>query len=158
MRNAKPIGKPDRPQARASHGAYAHSASALRIRAERVRRIVAAMRKQMPWLTAADVPAMKGWAELEVLSATIFSSLLKLGILNDENEPRRLLSEHRQFKLAMLQYESQLGMTPASRANLKLDDAGRAFDLDVSEPVAAQVIEIGAARKAHQVKTVEEAG
>jgi hypothetical protein len=84
--------------ARARTGLYERSDSALRIRAERVRRIVAAMRKEMPWLTPADTPAMKGWAEIEVLSATVFAWLLKLNVLTGAGEPRRLLTEHRQLK------------------------------------------------------------
>jgi hypothetical protein len=54
----------------------------------------------------------KAWAELEVLSATVFARLLKFNVLNSQGEPRWLLSEHRQMKLAQLQYETALGMTP----------------------------------------------
>jgi hypothetical protein len=104
--------KPDRFPAQAPTGLYVKSDSALRLRADRVRRIVARMRKEMPWLTPADTPAMKGWAELEILSATVFAWLTRLNILNGQGEPRRLLSEHRALKLAQLAYERELGMTP----------------------------------------------
>jgi hypothetical protein len=124
MGNAKPIVPRKSP-----HGLYATSDGALRVRQQRVRRIIGNMRRAMPWLTPADTPAMKGWAELEVLSATVFAWLLKLNVLNSEGEPRRLLSEHRQMKLAQLQYETALGMTPLSRAQLKLNTTRAAFDL-----------------------------
>jgi hypothetical protein len=64
---------------------------------------------------------MRGWAELEVLSATVFAWLLKLNVLNSEGEPRKLLDQHRQMKLAQLSYETALGLTPLSRAQLKLN-------------------------------------
>jgi hypothetical protein len=127
------------------HGLYVTGEAALRVRAQRVRRIVAAMRRAMPWLTPADTPAMKGWAELEVLSATVFAWLLKLNVLNSESEPRKLLSEHRQLKLAQLQYETQLGMTPLSRATLKLTTTRMA--LDISPEMGASVNEIGESRR-----------
>jgi hypothetical protein len=144
MAGAKPIVK-SVSKARARTGLYDRSGSALRIRAERVRRIVAAMRKAMPWLTPADTPAMKGWAELEVLSATVFAWLLKLNVLNSAGEPRKLLSEHRQLKLVQLQYETALGMTPLSRASLKLTTTRMA--LDISPEMVASVNEVGESRK-----------
>jgi hypothetical protein len=145
MAGAKPIVKAaGKAPARARTGLYERSDSALRIRAERVRRIVAAMRKEMPWLTPADTPAMKGWAELEVLSATVFAWLLKLNVLNGQGEPRRLLSEHRQMKLAQLQYETALGMTPLSRAQLKLNTTRAALDLPSA--IIDSVIEVGESR------------
>ena len=87
------------------------------------------MRPEMPWLTKADTPAMKGWAELEVLSATVFAWLLRLNVLTNKGKPRRLLTEHRQMKLAQLQYETALGMTPLSRATLKLNTTRAALDI-----------------------------
>jgi hypothetical protein len=38
---------------------------------------------------------MRGWAELEVLSAMVFAWLLKLNVLNNDGEPRKLLDQHR---------------------------------------------------------------
>ena len=146
MGNAKAIGKPGRTPARQGQtGLYAKSDSALRIRAERVRRIVANMSKVCPWLTAADTPAMRGWAELEVLSATVFAWLLKLNVLNGQGEPRKLLDQHRQMKLAQLSYETALGLTPLSRAQLKLNTTRAAFDLPAE--MIANVNEVGESRR-----------
>jgi hypothetical protein len=133
--------KPDYFPAQASTGIYAKSESALRLRADRVRRIVARMRKEMPWLTPADTPAMKGWAELEILSATVFAWLTRLNVLNSQGEPRRLLSEHRALKLAQLAYERELGMTPLARATLKLNTTRAAFDLPSAMSAAAEEAE-----------------
>jgi hypothetical protein len=63
------------------------------------------------------------------LSAAVFAWLLKLNVLNSDGEPRKLLDQHRQMKLAQLQYETALGMTPLSRATLTLNTTRAAFDL-----------------------------
>src|ERR1700687_1173668 len=112
------------------------------------------MRREMPWLTSADMPAMRGWAELEVLSATVFAWLLKLNVLNSEGEPRRLLGEHRQMKLAQLQYETALGMTPLSRAQLKLTSTRMA--LDISPEMIANVNEVGESRRREREEAKEQ--
>ena len=151
MRAAKPIAPRKSP-----HGLYATSDGALRVRQQRVRRIVSAMRREMPWLTRADGPAMKGWAELEVLSATVFAWLLKMNVLNGQGEPRRLLSEHRQMKIAQLQYETALGMTPLSRAQLKLNTTRAAFDLPAE--MVAQVNEVGESRARERAAKVRDDG
>jgi hypothetical protein len=75
----------------------------------------------------------------------VFAWLLKLNVLNSEGEPRRLLSEHRQMKLAQLQYETALGMTPLSRATLKLNTTRAAFDLPAE--MIANVNSVGESRR-----------
>ena|ERR1035437_563712 len=142
--------KRDSVPAQAQTGLYAKSESALRLRADRVRRIVARMRKEMPWLTPADTPAMKGWAELEILSATVFAWLTRLNVINGQGEPRRLLSEHRALKLAQLAYERELGMTPLARATLKLNTTRAAFDLPLE--LLKSVEDIGESRAADRAQ------
>jgi hypothetical protein len=147
------VAKPKGPQngrvpAHASTSLYAKSESALRIRAERVRRIVNRVRREMPWLADSDVPALKSWAELEILSATTFAWLTKMNVINSEGEPRRLLAEHRQMKLAALAYAKELGLTPLTRAALKANVSAAAIDL--AETVSSRVVEIGEARKTAQ--------
>ena len=130
---------------RSRTGVYERSDSALRVRAQRVRRLVSAMRREMPWLTRADGPAMKGWAELEVLSATVFAWLLKLNVLNSTGEPRKLMDQHRQMKLAQLAFERELGMTPLSRSTLMLNSTHAALDL--AAEMVRQVNEGGESRR-----------
>jgi len=115
--------------AHAPTGLYARSESGLRIRSERVRRIVSRMKKEMPWLQPSDTPAMKSWAELEVLSATVFAWLLRMNVINTDGEPRRLLSEHRQLKMAQLAFARELGMTPAARMAIKANGTNAALDI-----------------------------
>jgi len=59
----------------------------------------------------------------------VFAWLLKLNLLNSDGEPRKLLDRHRQVKLDQLQYETALGITPLSRATLKLNTTRAAFYL-----------------------------
>lgn len=87
------------------------------------------MKKEMPWLQPSDTPAMKSWAELEVLSATVFAWLLRMNVINADGEPRRLLSEHRQLKIAQLAFARELGMTPAARMAIKANGTNAALDI-----------------------------
>jgi hypothetical protein len=57
-----------------------------------------------------DLPACRAWAELEILSTTVFAELYRNGILNGEGEPRRLISEFRHLRATQLVFERQLGM------------------------------------------------
>jgi len=110
-------------------GLYVKSASGMRVRDRRVRRLVERMRTEMPWLEASDLPACRAWAELEILGAHAFSELLGAGLLNGEGEPRRLLSDFRQLRQVQLAYARELGMTPAARIAIKATGTRATLDL-----------------------------
>jgi hypothetical protein len=95
----------------------------------KVQRLVERLRGVMPWLEQSDLPACRAWAELEILSTTVFAELHRNGILNTEGEPRRLLGEFRQLRQAQLAFERELGMTPAARMAIKANGTRAAFDL-----------------------------
>src|SRR5215469_888818 len=90
---------------RARTGLYSRSTEVLRIRARKVRRLVQQMRVTMPWIDRSDLPACRAWAELEILSSTVFVELCSNGVTNARGEPRRLLAEYRQLRQAQLSYE-----------------------------------------------------
>ena len=99
-----------------------------KLRSRRVRRLVNRLFEVLPWLTEADRPACRSWAELEFVGASAFGDLIANGLVNGDGVPRRLLSDWRQLKQVQLAYERELGMTPAARANLGVDAAkGRYF-------------------------------
>lgn len=77
---------------------------------------------------------------MEILSSTVFAILTKINVINGEGEPRRLLSEHRQLKLAQLAYERELGMTPAARMAIKVN--GTEAALDLAAAIAAEGAEV----------------
>ena len=57
------------------HGLYVKAADHPSRRDQRVRRLVFRMRAAMPWLEDSDIPACRGWAELEILSTTKLAEL-----------------------------------------------------------------------------------
>src|SRR4051812_36796781 len=118
--------------------------SAMEIRARRVGRFVRRLRVGLPWLTDADVPAAKHWAELEVLGTEVFAKLQTAGIVNAEGEPRRLLDSHRQIRMAQLGIEKELGMTPKARAELRSSRAAIPAEVvNIGEGAVKRVLAIG---------------
>lgn len=93
------------------HGLYVRAPSGLKLRSRRVRRLAAKVWQTLPWLQPSDDPGVKGWCELELVTATMFPAVLDG--TGDADLWRRLM-------LAKLAYERELGMTPASRAELGL--------------------------------------
>jgi len=74
------------------------------------------------------MPTVRAWAELEIVSATVFTVLEADGVVSGPDKsgdlaPRRLLNEYRQLKVTQLQYAKELGLTPSARAALGLDVA-----------------------------------
>ncbi len=132
--NLTGIQPPPRPAERGNqravkHGLYVKAPSGLKLRYRKVRRLVNKMKAVMPWLDAADDPACRAWAELEILGAYAFADLTERGLTNRKGEPRRLLAEFRMLRQAQLAFERELGMTPAARLGLRVADSrGRAYD------------------------------
>lgn len=109
--NREPQMATGQPRRRAETGLYMKAPSGMRLRHRKVRRLVEKMRAEMPWLESSDIPACRAWAELEILGASALNELVDGGLLNDEGEPRRLLSDFRQLRQLQLAYERDLGMT-----------------------------------------------
>jgi hypothetical protein len=130
-----------KPRRNFKHGAYvntspkqtltklSHEAMALRLRS--VQRLEAAIFKAMTWLSEADRPAVRSWAELEIITSNVFTNLMGEGILQKDGSgnPRQLLTVYRQLKLTQLAFEKELLMTPASRAMALGKDGGTPLDL-----------------------------
>jgi len=128
-----------------THGLYVRSKKGVRLRDLTVWRLARKMRSAMPWLEDSDLPACRSWAQLDVLASKVYAELRDHGFTNGEGEPRRLLTEFRQLRLAQLAYERELGMTPVARMNLKASSTNTALDLaaimaqsdDGQDPAAA---------------------
>jgi hypothetical protein len=65
-------------------GLYVRSAAGLRLRDERVRRLVRRMRIAMPCLEDSDEPTARAWAQIEVLSDMAHTTQRKEGIVNSD--------------------------------------------------------------------------
>jgi hypothetical protein len=87
-------------------------------RDQAVRRITRKARVALPWLENADMPAIRAWAELEVLSRRAYDSL-QGGILNAAGEPKSMLDVYQRLRKTQLAFEKELGMTPKSRAEIR---------------------------------------
>ncbi len=84
----------------------------------------------MPWLEAADIPAMRQWAEFEIVGAALFNALVEKGAVDENGKPRdHLLNHLRLYRQAQLAHESALGMTPAARTLIKANGRRSNFDL-----------------------------
>jgi hypothetical protein len=88
-------------------------------RDQAVRRIARKARVALPWLEDADAPAVKAWAQLELLAQRAYDSLREGGILNAAGEPRSLLDVFQRLRKTALAFEKELGMTPKSRAEIR---------------------------------------
>jgi hypothetical protein len=119
--NENPLNR--RPRLR--HGLFIESPTSLRLRERAVRKLCQKAKTVMPWLTAADYPALRSWAELEIVGAQLFANLQSEGPLRRDGEraPRKVLHAYRQMKIVQLQYENALGMTPVARAAINGGDA-----------------------------------
>jgi hypothetical protein len=73
----------------------------------------------MPWLTDADRPAVRRWAQLEYLAEQLYLELKNHGVFTPDREARKLLHDFRQMAVAQLSYSAALGMVPAARAAFK---------------------------------------
>jgi hypothetical protein len=108
------------------------SQEVLALRLRSIQRITGEVFKVMAWLSEADRPTVRSWAELEIVTSDVFNNLIREGILQKDGSgiPRKLLDTFRQLKLTQLAYEKELLMTPAARALcLGKDGGGAPVDL-----------------------------
>ena len=110
-------------------GAYARSRSALEARATKLKRLVAQLRRTMPWFERSDDVALKSLAEIEHVSSLCFMELLRVGVLGKDDSGRRLLSDYRLLKATELAYLNALGATPEGRLLQRSHATGAALNL-----------------------------
>jgi hypothetical protein len=127
-----PISRKKRP---IRHGVYVRSPNAVKVRSNRVTHLVNKALACMPWIRDQDIPTLRSWAQLEVIKAAAFAGIVHAGVITTTGKDgvkdvqvRRLVHDFRQLALAQLAFETQLGMTPASRAQIA-DSKQSEFDL-----------------------------
>jgi hypothetical protein len=118
-----------------THGLYVKAKNGLRLRDQRVRRLLRRLKAAMPWLEPADEPVARAWCELEVLSQRCYADLRDRGLLNAEGEARRLLDDYRKLRNTQLSLASALGMT------IKAGSRKADFDLAAAMAVDAEAAE-----------------
>ncbi|MBV8772076.1 MAG: hypothetical protein JO166_07080 [Deltaproteobacteria bacterium] len=117
------------PTSHADTGLYVKSRNGLRLRDERVRRLVRRMRAVMPWLEDSDIAVCRAWAELEILSQRVYAELRERGVINSEGDARRLLDDYRKLRSTQIVLSRELAMTPAARIAIKAGKSESVVDL-----------------------------
>jgi hypothetical protein len=126
-------------------GLWVRSSNGIKLRSRKVRGLVARMHAAMPWLMPSDEPTCRHWAELEILGSNLFADLVQRGELNDDGDPRRVLTEYRQLRQAQLKLEDALGMTPSSRSALGVAATSAADRVQDAQARLRKSLEEGAA-------------
>ena len=108
------------------HGLHATSKSALLLRTRKVRRLAKRVQEACPWIRPEQMPVVRSWCELEYIGAAMFTVLETAGVISTRMKdgdlaPRRLLSDYARIKGLQLQYSRELGITPASYAQVRVD-------------------------------------
>jgi len=114
---------------RETTGVYIKSPNGLKLRDERVRRLVRRVRNVMPWLEDADVAALRAWAQFEILADQCHAYIRRVGVFNEKGNIRDALAHFRLLRSAPLAYARELGMTPAARMAIHADGTTAAIDL-----------------------------
>jgi hypothetical protein len=71
----------------------------------------------------------RAWAELEVLSTSVYTDLWERGLINSTGEARKLLNDYRTLRQTQLGFARELGMTPAARIAMQANS--RNMDVDI---------------------------
>jgi hypothetical protein len=122
--------------ARVQSGAYAKK-TASQVRASKIRRTIEYLRKVCPWLQQSDLPALRMYAELEIIGVQLFAALVdadgtfKVTSTGDDGQviAKRLIDDHRKNRLAANALANALGLTPLARRQIKSKAADDAVDI-----------------------------
>ena len=98
-------------------------------RDEAVRRLSRKIAVECPWITPADGPLVRGWAQLERLALEAYERLKADGVMRADGTPHPLLGEIVKLRRAQTQLGSQLGLGP--RARSEVASASRTMPLDI---------------------------
>lgn len=131
-------------------GLYVRASKGLKLRDRKTQLLARKVRSVLTWLEPSDFPAVRAWAELEVLATQVFAVLRAGSVVNAAGEGKRLLDDYRKLRLAQAVYSRELGMTPAARMALKATGTRSAFDLPAA--MIESVEAIGASRAADRAQ------
>lgn len=132
------------PQRRAQTGLYVRAARTLKVRDQKISKLVRRMFSLMSWLKPEDIPLMRSWAQHEILADIAYSALRAMGPINADGNAKRLLTDFRQLRQSQTMIANALGMSPMARAQLRAASTNAAFDVmgsaDLSESEANAAI------------------
>lgn len=114
---------------RNSHGIYSYKKRGIPPPDRDVQRYVRNARRAVPSLTRADVPVLREWAKLTILSDIGFAILKNGDLKNSKDQMYRLLCEWRRLVDSLLNHSRELGLTPTARAQITGLRDRASFDL-----------------------------
>jgi len=129
--NVTPAVRKQRSEAATKHGIYRTRSGIRPADRRKLARYERELVSIAPWIQATDAGSVRSFCFLLVLRDKLLVAISEAGgILNNEGEPRRLVSELRGTLTTLLAYSNALGLTPQARAALGLNVArGRALTL-----------------------------
>jgi hypothetical protein len=132
----------------ANTGLYVKGRNGVRLRDQRVRKMVQKLRAAMGnQIADSDIPVARAWCAFEILCVTVFAELRK-GVIKN-GEARRLLNDYRLLRQTQLGFARELGLKPAARITIQNDPKKlRAADVELTEEAVTRAIEIGNNRNA----------
>jgi hypothetical protein len=122
-RTLTPAERLQRQQAALKHGLYA-TTSAARLRQRRLRNKVSRLRRDYPALADKPRHLVARYCEVETLTSSIWNALFEQGPVNNDGEPRRLLSEYRLLLAELRALADTLGITAPVESNPLVDLLG----------------------------------
>jgi|SRR5215469_8955153 len=116
------------------HGLYVRSERGLRLRDEKVRRLLRKLRIACPWIEDSDAPIARRFCELEVLISQVYAYIRGTSVINQSGEVRNAVDAHRRLTVAQAQLADRLGLTPASRVAIRADQNAAYVEVDTISP------------------------
>ena len=122
-----PAEKPHRQYA--TSGVYVKAGAGLKLRDKKVERLARRVRSVLAWIEPSDYPSVRAWSELEILCEQAYATLRTMGVVNSQNDSRRLVDDYRKLRATQILLTRELGMSPMSRRLIKADSDRAAFDI-----------------------------
>jgi hypothetical protein len=98
---------------------YVRAAQGLQLRDKKTERLARRVRAILPWFSESDGPAVRTWAEYEILCGQVFAAIRTGGVVSENGLIKRLVNDYRQMRNAQFLWATAIGLTPSSRLALR---------------------------------------
>ncbi len=98
------------------------------MRSKAISRAIYRIERLVPWLTEADRPLLRAFAELERLAQECYNLMRSEGMVRADGEPHKLLAHYANLRKTQAILATHLGLSPKARRELR-DGAVREIDL-----------------------------
>jgi hypothetical protein len=111
-------------------GLYVRAKPGLVLRDEKGRRLLRKLRIACPWIEDSDTPIARRYCELEVLISQAYAYIRRVGVVNESGNVVRAVDDYRRLVSTQAALADKLGLTPASRAQIRADKTTSYVDAD----------------------------